>query len=60
MPHILEIKPGILLTDIKMPFMDGLELSKIIRDKLPHTVITILSGHNAQASGFNGQIVYLL
>ena len=26
-PMILETKPDILLTDIKMPFMDGLELS---------------------------------
>ena len=27
-PLILETKPDILLTDIKMPFMDGLELMK--------------------------------
>lgn len=46
LPQILESKPDILLTDIKMPFMDGLELSKIIRDKLPQTVIIILSGYN--------------
>ena len=46
LPQILEKKPDIVLTDIKMPFMDGLELSKLIRDKLPETRIIILSGYN--------------
>lgn len=46
LPQILEKKPDIVLTDIKMPFMDGLELSQLIRDKLPETRIIILSGYN--------------
>lgn len=46
LPQILEKKPDILLTDIKMPFMDGLELSQIVRAKLPDTKIIILSGYN--------------
>lgn len=46
LPLIEEIKPDILITDIKMPFMDGLELSKIVRQKLPSTKIIILSGHD--------------
>lgn len=29
----------ILLTDVKMPFLDGLELSKIVREKFPETEI---------------------
>ncbi|MDO5141537.1 MAG: response regulator [Eubacteriales bacterium] len=46
LPQILEKRPDIVLTDIRMPFMDGLELSKIIHQKLPETKIIILSGYN--------------
>lgn len=46
LPQILEKRPNILLTDIRMPFMDGLELSKIVREKLPDTKIILLSGFN--------------
>ena len=35
----------IVLTDIRMPFMDGLELSRLIRKELPDTEIIILSGY---------------
>ena len=31
LPMILEKKPDILITDIKMPFMDGLELSEQVK-----------------------------
>lgn len=34
LPQILEKKPDIVITDIKMPFMDGLELTRILREKL--------------------------
>jgi two-component system, response regulator YesN len=40
------IKPDILITDIKMPFMDGLQLGKLIREQMPRTKIVILSGHD--------------
>ena len=46
LPQLLEKRPDILLTDIKMPFMDGLELARIVRKELPDTRIIILSGHN--------------
>lgn len=36
--------PDIIVTDIKMPFMDGLTLSEQIREKYPATKIIILSG----------------
>ncbi|MBQ9064239.1 MAG: response regulator [Blautia sp.] len=44
-PLILEQRPDIVITDIKMPFMDGLQLSRLIRSELPETKIVILSGY---------------
>ncbi|RCX16835.1 two-component system response regulator YesN [Anaerobacterium chartisolvens] len=46
LPLIQEIKPDILITDIKMPFMDGLQLSRIVRKNMPWVKIIILSGHD--------------
>ena len=43
---ISEIKPDILITDIKMPFMDGLELSRLLKKIQPWIRIIILSGHD--------------
>jgi two-component system response regulator YesN len=43
---IRRLKPDILLTDIKMPFMDGLELTRIVRCELPDVRILILSGYD--------------
>jgi len=41
-----DIKPDILVTDIKMPFMDGLALSRVIKKVLPWVKIIIISGHD--------------
>ncbi len=46
LPMILKEKPDIVITDIRMPFMDGLELSKLIRQELPDVKIIILSGYD--------------
>ena len=43
---IQDIKPDILVTDIRMPFMDGLTLSRIVKKNLPWVKIIILSGHD--------------
>ncbi|MBQ4899109.1 response regulator [Paenibacillus sp. Marseille-P2973] len=45
LPMIEQMQPDILITDIKMPFMNGLELSKIVRSRMPDVKIIILSGH---------------
>lgn len=42
----IEKRPDVILTDIRMPFMDGLELSEKISNQLPNTKILILSGHD--------------
>lgn len=44
-PLISKLRPDILITDIKMPFMNGLELSSLVKKELPETEIIILSGY---------------
>ena len=39
-------KTDILITDIKMPFIDGLQLSRLVKKNLPKTRIIVLSGYN--------------
>jgi len=42
---IKELKPDIVLTDVRMPAMDGIQMAIEIRTKLPHTQIVFISGH---------------
>src|ERR1044071_10393733 len=46
LPLLRTTQPDVLITDIKMPFMDGLQLSKIVRERMPWIKIIILSGHD--------------
>jgi len=43
-PMIQKLKPDIVITDIRMPFMDGLELSRLIKKEFPWIEIIILTG----------------
>lgn len=45
-PVIIREQPDILITDIKMPFMDGLELSKLLKKDMPQLKIIIISGYS--------------
>lgn len=45
-PLIQKLKPDIVITDIMMPFMDGLALSKLIKSQMPWIEIIILSGYS--------------
>ena len=64
LPQIETLQPDVLITDIKMPFMDGLQLSKIIREHFAWMKIIIISGHNdfqyAQTAIKLGVTEYLL
>lgn len=46
LPLVRRIKPDVLITDIKMPFMDGLDFSRLVSRELPNTRIIILSGYD--------------
>lgn len=46
LPIIEDQLPDILITDIRMPFMNGLELSSVVRQQFPKMKIIILSGHD--------------
>lgn len=44
LPLIREKRPDVLITDIRMPFMDGLDLSRLVLQEFPQTKIIIISG----------------
>lgn len=46
LPLIRKTRPDLIITDIKMPFMDGLSLSRMVKDEFPKTKIVILSGYD--------------
>lgn len=46
LPMLYELHPDVLITDIKMPFMDGLALSKLVAREMPKTKIIIISGYD--------------
>jgi Response regulator containing CheY-like receiver domain and AraC-type DNA-binding domain len=43
---IAETVPDVVITDIKMPFVDGLQLIEAIKPKYPQLYIIIISGHD--------------
>ncbi len=64
LPAIQSTAPDLIITDIKMPFMDGLELCAIVRERWPWIKTLILSGHDefeyAQQAVRLGVTEYLL
>ena len=44
-PHVFEsVLPDVVITDICMPFVDGLELARNIYEKFPDTIVVVLTG----------------
>ncbi|MAU01578.1 MAG: hypothetical protein CL608_30945 [Anaerolineaceae bacterium] len=64
LPLIQKSQPDLIITDIKMPFMDGLQLCKVVKQQMPWVKIIILSGHDefdyAQSAIKLGVTEYLL
>lgn len=46
LPLIRKIKPDVLITDINMPFMDGLALARIVKQEFPQMKIIVVSVHD--------------
>ena len=46
LPMIADEKPDVVVTDIRMPFMDGLALSRAVKRSMPWIHIVILSGYS--------------
>lgn len=46
LPLIRKIKPDVLITDINMPFMDGLALAGIVKQEFPQMKIVVISVHS--------------
>lgn len=61
---VTEHRPDILFSDIKMPFMTGLELAEMVKKVSPETVIIIFSGYSdfeyARNAMKNGVLDYIL
>jgi len=60
----LKLKPDVLIVDISMPEMDGVEVTRQIRESLPHTKVLVLTMHEshqmvrrALAAGANGYLL---
>lgn len=46
LPLIRQAKPDVLITDIRMPFMDGLALSRLVLQEFPQMKVIIISGYD--------------
>lgn len=46
LPLIRDSKPDLLITDISMPFMDGLALSRLVLEEFPRMKVVIISGYD--------------
>lgn len=46
LPLVRKYMPDVVITDIKMPFMDGLALSEIITKEFPNIKVIIISGYD--------------
>ena len=46
LPLLIRQRPDLLITDIKMPFMDGLTLARLAKKEIPGLKVVILSGYD--------------
>lgn len=46
LPLLIRQQPDLLITDIKMPFMDGLTLARLAKKEIPGLKVVIISGYD--------------
>jgi two-component system, NarL family, response regulator NreC len=45
LPKVLELRPEVLVLDLMMPGLNGLEVARQVRDRAPETKVIVLSMH---------------
>lgn len=50
---IAEFKPDIIILDLKMPDMNGLDMLGEIKERYPQVEVIMLTGHGSTASGIS-------
>lgn len=49
LPAVLQLHPDVLVLDLMMPGLNGLEVSRQMREKAPQTKVIVLSMHSSDA-----------
>jgi two-component system, NarL family, invasion response regulator UvrY len=61
---VADLKPDILITDLSMPGLDGIEVTQRVRKSSPQTMVIVLSmwdpGKYAEAAKKAGAIAYMV
>jgi len=61
---ILKIRPDLVLTDIVMPHIDGVQLIRLVRERLPDVPFVVMSNHDdfvyVRGALVHGAVDYLL
>jgi DNA-binding NarL/FixJ family response regulator len=64
LPRVLELKPEVLVLDLMMPGLGGLEVARQMKDRAPATKVIVLSMHSNDAYVVealrNGAVGYVL
>ena len=46
---VRQLEPDLVLLDISMPRMDGLEVLAVLREELPSIMVVMLTGHSSES-----------
>ena len=61
---VKELRPDVLITDLRMPGLDGLEVTRRVHQDYPNTAVVVLSAYSSDSyvsrAFRNGALAYLL
>lgn len=52
-----ELKPDLIVLDLSMPRMSGIEAAPLLKKILPHTPIVLLTSHHRAMQGYDSRAV---